>query len=84
MRIAAALLESYERQVQSVEGALKVTAPLSCAQPPLAMWLPFLKTQEQFVLLDLPVLSSYQADTCLLCGDYCKDRIWMVRRHCKG
>ena len=24
MRIAAALLESYERQVQSVEGALKV------------------------------------------------------------
>ena len=26
MRIAAALLESYERQVQSVEGALKVIA----------------------------------------------------------
>ena len=25
MRIAAALLESYERQVQSVEGALKVS-----------------------------------------------------------
>ena len=25
MRIGAALLESYERQIQSVEGALKVT-----------------------------------------------------------
>ena len=29
MRIAAALLESYERQVQSVEGALKVATLLS-------------------------------------------------------
>lgn len=36
MRIAAALLESYERQVQSVEGALKVplTNPYTPTQSP--------------------------------------------------
>ena len=35
MRIAAALLESYERQVQSVEGALKVVTLLSTSCHPL-------------------------------------------------
>lgn len=53
MRIAAALLESYERQVQSVEGALKVTVtpdphltlpnpdalvPLALQRPHSAIW----------------------------------------------
>ena len=35
MRIAAALLESYERQVQSVEGALKVVTLVSPSCHPL-------------------------------------------------
>ena len=33
MRIAAALLESYERQVQSVEGALKVITASAFQMP---------------------------------------------------
>ena len=36
MRIAAALLESYERQVQSVEGALKVSQSSSASSKSVA------------------------------------------------
>lgn len=59
MRIAAALLESYERQVQSVEGALKVT--VTPEHPPPSPPLPSLPFPNPSTLVPVASQRSYSA-----------------------